>query len=351
MARRSWIFGAALFVGAGCSQQDTDVPPIGPGTGVGLPTFPTFTGAPSTGTPTGTSTGSTTVDLCEFPPPAPAVWTELPNIPNSEEFAFSDSGTVLNIDDSANLLYESGYSGAPTIVAPYNSAEVGAVRFLADGSALVIADEGNGSLVKMTLDGNTSVLLGSIPEPNSIAIHSDGWVYTTAADQIWKVDPVSGQSSMQFTLPGTDLDGLVLNVDESFLFFNHDEDGVVGRAQVQPNGDLASPTVIGNIIQGFAELDGMAVDECNNIYVVITDGRVIRLRPSGAYETYVDLGAGGAFTTSLHFGSGLGGFKTDHLYVMDRFGAVIELDVGLHGRGEPHLPPFPTSGGTATGTP
>ena len=272
---------------------------------------------------------------------------------DTELLTFSDAGTLLNIDDSADLLYESAVTGVPAILAPYNSAEVGAVRFLADGSALVVADEGHGSRVRMGLDGTTSVWLGSIQEPNSIAVHSDGWVYTTAADEVWKVDPVTGDSTIQFTLPGTDLDGLVFSVNEEFLFFNHDEDGVVGRAQVQPNGDLASPVVIGNIVQGaFAELDGMAVDECNNIYVVITDGRVIRLRPSGSYETYITLTSpAGVYTTSLHFGSGIGGFETDRLYVMDRFGDMLVLEVGLHGRGEAHLPPFPTSGGTTSGTP
>ena len=68
-----------------------------------------------------------------------------------------------------------------------------------------------------------------------------------------------------------------------------------------------------------------------------TDGRIRRVRPNGNHREFVSLTSPiGLFTTGLHFGSGLGDWKTDHLYVMNRNGEVIELYVGLNGKPDPH---------------
>jgi sugar lactone lactonase YvrE len=208
---------------------------------------------------------------------------------------------------------------------------------MVDGD-LVVADEGNGALKTLTRQGGISVLLGSIPEPNSIAIHEDGWIYTTAMDQVWKVDPVTGAASMQWELSGTDLDGLVFTNDYEWLYFNHDEEAMVGKAKVLANGDLEQPQLITNLIEGAAELDGMAMDACDNLYILFTDGRIKRMINDTVVEDWAELtGPGGVWSTSLHFGSGYGDFYRDHVYVMNRNGSLFELAAGIEGKPEPHL--------------
>jgi hypothetical protein len=41
---------------------------------------------------------------------------------------------------------------------------------------------------------------------------------------------------------------------------------------------------------------------------------------------------------ALNFGSGVGDWQADKLYVMDFLGKMYEVDVGVPGKWEPHLP-------------
>lgn len=260
------------------------------------------------------------------------------NVPNSEEFAFSSDGNLMNIDDSADLFYSTPYGGAATVIAPYSSSEVSGIRFRETGDSLVLADEGSGALMDLETSGAASVLLGSITSPNSVAVHRDGWIYTTAQDQIWLVDPDGIQpAQMQFEITGTDLDGLVFTPDYQWLYFNHDEDGVIIRASVNSDGTLNTPQQLAVLSTGSAELDGMTMDECSNLYVLVTDGRIMLVRPNGDAALWATLSSSsGMWSTSIHFGSGIGGWMTDHLYVMNRFGGLFEIPAGIHGNPEPH---------------
>ncbi len=337
MIRRALFPLLTALLTAGCGRQEP-LPAPDPGggaTGTGTGTGGTWGGTP-TGTPSGTPTGTTTTP-CMSMPPIPASWTVLNNIPPSEEFAFDAAGNLYNIDDGVGLFYVTSYAGAPSVVAPYASAEVAGIRFRTTGDRLVLADEGAGALMELDLAGSPSVLLGSIPSPNSVAVHRDGWIYTTAQDEVWLVDPSGvNPAELQFTIPGTDLDGLVFTNDYQWLYLNHDEDGVIIRARVNADGTLGAPQVVTTLSTGAAELDGMAIDECDNLYVLVTDGRIYLVRPDGAHAQWLNLTGGAVWTTSLHFGSGYGGWQRDHLYVMNRWGGVYDIPVGLNGKPEPH---------------
>jgi len=339
----------ALSLVTSCrSAPDAEVPgPSTTGAPTGTPTG-TVTGiGTTTGSSTGTTTGTTVPSLCDSVLPGPGTWTKLDLIPPSEEFAFDTEGNLINIDDLTDLLFESPYFGAPLILAPYVSPEVGAVRFMLDGD-LVVADEGNGALMRLGLNGSTDTLLGSIIEPNSVAVHRDGTIYTTAADQIWRVDPNGiDPAVLEWTLPGADLDGLAFSVDYDWLFFNSDEDAMVGKSRVNADRSLEPPIQIANLVEGQAELDGQAVDACNNLYSLFTDGRIQRIWPDGTVEDWLTISDGwDLWTTALHFGSGIGGFKTDYLYIMNRDGGVYEAFVGVEGRPEPHYPSVTGTTGT-----
>lgn len=87
-----------------------------------------------------------------------------------------------------------------------------------------------------------------------------------------------------------------------------------------------------------SQLDGAATDACGNVYVLRTDGRISRIRANGEIEpNYLRLPES-PYTSSLHFGSGIGGWEKDHLYVMERTGILYDIPVGIPGAWEPHLP-------------
>ncbi len=182
-------------------------------------------------------------------------------------------------------------------------------------------------------------MLSGMVSPNSATIDDDGFVYTTDFDQIRQVDPNTGVYKLMLDLPGMDLDGLTFSPDFEILYFNYDSGGVIGYLEVQGFGDAGDNGILADATGGWGgELNGMAVDKCGNIYAVQTSGTVFRVFPDGQMETFMEI-TGGVNTTSLHFGSGFGGWEEDHLYIMDRTTGIIDVDVGIEGKWEPQWPP------------
>ncbi len=90
-------------------------------------------------------------------------------------------------------------------------------------------------------------------------------------------------------------------------------------------------------------LDGINVDECDNVYVTeYITGKIWRFPAEGSpdgeeAEAIFELSS--EWIPNLRWGTGIGGWKADRLYVMDRMaGRMFELDVGLSG-GEVAYPP------------
>jgi len=271
------------------------------------------------------------VPSCEAP--APTSWDTRPLAHPGEEFAFDAEGNFVTVSDSDGGAWSMSPDGSWTLIAPYESSEIAGVDFQADGT-LVIADEGNGSLVRLGSNGAVSLLVGSIASPNSVAVHPSGQIYTTAFDAILRVDPLSGQSNSLVRLPGQDLDGLAFSPDGSSLYFNADSQGGLHALDLATgvDRDVDELRIIGN-----NELDGMTTDSCGNLYVLRTDGRISLVSAEGVTTGRI-IKLPASYASALHFGSGLGGWERDHLYVMDRFGTLFDINIGIEGTQEPHLP-------------
>lgn len=296
------------------------------------PTTDTFQTLGETG-----STDTSTVG-CVLPP-APTSWTYIDDVPVSEDFAFDELGNMVNVDQGPDALFRTPYLGLPELLAPYSSSEVAGVAFTLDGR-LALADEGNGALVLLGLDGTTTVLNGAMDQPNSITVDDQGFIYITAYDKIQRVDPVTGVGTTLLVVPDSDLDGLVFSPDFRRLWFNYDEDSIVGFLDLDAYGNVLASQATVNLPEFGGELDGMAADECGNVYAIATDGSLFRvLADASQAELLITLsGVAGMTTSSLHFGSGIGGWASDHLFVMNRYGGIFEVEIGLNGRKEPHLP-------------
>lgn len=76
-------------------------------------------------------------------------------------------------------------------------------------------------------------------------------------------------------------------------------------------------------------LDGMTVDACGNVYITeYIEGVIWRFTPEGVREKVIDLPS--FWIPNMHWGTGLGGWQEDTLYVMDREeGRVFELVLGV----------------------
>ena len=84
---------------------------------------------------------------------------------------------------------------------------------------------------------------------------------------------------------------------------------------------------------GAGGLDGLDVDECGNVYVTeYIAGIVWRMDPESGDATNI-LELNSSWIPNLHWGSGVGGWEEDILYVMDRdTNNVYAVDIGLKGR-------------------
>jgi len=70
---------------------------------------------------------------------------------------------------------------------------------------------------------------------------------------------------------------------------------------------------------GGGQLDGMAVDACGNVYVDEYVAAIVwRISPDGSdRQPIIDLSADTTWIPNMQWGSGVGGWETETLYVLD----------------------------------
>jgi len=315
------------------------------------PTGPTADTVPDTGFtfdgPTADSaysndTGSTGDDPCDVAllSSRAASVTELTGIPESEDFEFDAFGNLVNVSNALDAVMTTTYAGVSTLVTPFSSIEIAGTRMLPDGQ-LVFADEWDGSIVKVDMTtGARSVLASGLVSPNSLAVDSDGVVYSGGFGEIAKIYP-DGSVERILEVSGEDFDGLALTPDELTLLFNQDDGGEVARIDFDAKGNVVDTRTVVDLINGGwgTSLNGATTDVCGRYYVVDVGGRVLRVDPeTETVLEYADLDSVGAgYTTSIRFGSGIGGWELDRLYVIDRDDTVWELQTDVDGVLLPHL--------------
>ena len=85
--------------------------------------------------------------------------------------------------------------------------------------------------------------------------------------------------------------------------------------------------------------DGMTTDVCGNVYMTDHFGPLLRIDPDGNVEVAADFsGTGTQYTPAVRFGSGVGGWDEQTLYVMSQgTNTVFAVEVGVLGMTLPHL--------------
>lgn len=288
---------------------------------------------------------------CGNLPPLPATVQRLDFVPGCEDFTFDRGGNLVCI--TKERAYVKVPYGGPTstIVPRVGNVDAASytrgIRYLPGGD-LVIADPATSSLLRMADDGTgLSTVLSGVADPNGIAIGRRGEVYLSLlTGEIWRVDVDAGTREVihRALEPGKRYDGISLGVDFDTLFFNSEDDLEVFRMGLGSNEPPQWLVTIesdhGTSVPPF--LDGMAVDECGNVYIAEMQGVVHRLAPDGTLSVVADMTEHyPAFIAALNFGSGRGGWDAHTLYVMIIQGGMFALDVGVAGKFEPHLAQAP----------
>ncbi|MEZ4239964.1 MAG: SMP-30/gluconolactonase/LRE family protein [Myxococcota bacterium] len=325
---------------SGCARPTETDPEPTPGTTPPETSTPTSTSTATGDTATATATGDTAAPLdCSVRPQATVV-RHHDYVPTAEDFTFDDEGYLWGVSTATSGLIRIPLDGAPELMLPNVSSWGRGTRFLPGGD-LVVAEPDRGALIRVdrATMGVTTVRSG-LSSPNGVAIDDDGMVFLTqASGRVVRIDPDAGTEQLVYATP-LSTDGVTLAPDYERLYWDS-ESGEVITAVVDAEGTVTSgPEVLTTIATGAGILDGMTADACGNLYVVKMNGTVVRVLPDGTQETLVTLSShpAGGFICAVNFGSGVGGWERDHLYVMSLQEGLFEVDVGIEGKWEPHYP-------------
>jgi hypothetical protein len=326
----------SLAVLAACSPDPSD--PGGSPTGdppfQSTPTTDTA-GEPPDDTGTPVTTPTTPLDCTVEPLGVPLDF--LP-IPSSEDFTIGADGLLYGVQTGSGALTRTSREGVEEMLVPNVSSWGRGTRFLVDGD-LVVAEPDTGSLIRFdTSTWGKTLLHGGLSQPNGIAIGDDGYVHLTQANGIvLRIEPVTGESTVLHDTP-ISTDGITFSPDYRTLSWNSENGEIIQVVLDEYGAVTEGPSVITTVDGG--TLDGMTADACGNLYVIVMSGLVVLIKPDGTQRVLVDLSEanGGDFISAANFGSGVGGFERDHLYVMSLSYGVFEIDIGIDGKWEPHFP-------------
>ena len=322
--------------GTGTTDPTVD-PTDSPTDPTGADTAPTDTASVTTDTGATTASGDTGIPTvafdCSTIHPLPASYDTLRWVAPAEDFLFTPDGLMMAVH--GGTLKSTEWGGAQTVLVP-NLGDVRGTRMLPDGR-VAMASIATGSILVVDPATGARETFGGLTNPNGIAIGADGRIYAATTGRIMAVDPADGSLEVIAEMNNRSFDGLSFSPDYQRLYFNEE----VGRvhwvdfdANYVPGPVQDGPNIP---IGAFSILDGMAVDACGNLYTTEMGSTVWRITPQGDVDVVLVV-QGVAILPALNFGTGVGGWDAETLYVMDFLGKMYAVDVGVPGKWEPHWP-------------
>ena len=250
----------------------------------------------------------------------------------TEDLAFDDQGHVIGADNG-NLM-KSTYSGDFSIFAPNAGGFIAGLRALPTG-AVVYADVSSGTLFRVDETGSKTPIASGLLYANGIEVGLDGLVYVAEQEggRVRRIDPYSGE----FEMVAEGLyapNGVTFSPDYSTLYIGSFGGGTIHALPFDEDGNPGQAEVLVENL-GNHMLDGMGVDACGNIYICeYLAARVWRISPDGVEkEALLDFSQDTDWIPNMQWGSGVGGWVTDHLYVLDITAArMYEVPLGVPGK-------------------
>ena len=278
---------------------------------------------------------------CDTLPALPGTYKVKPGPKGSEDFVFDRQGNLISVDYRSGNLFKTPFSGASVLFAPTRFQEAAGTRMLPNGD-LVVAEAGTGSILRITPQGAKSSIATGFTYPNGVEIGLDGAIYVAdqANQRVVRVDTALGTAT---TLVSGGLlqapNGLSFSPDYRTLYVGDFGSGRLLAVDVGPDGTAAPARMVAGKI-GESALDGVAVDECGNVYVdEFMARKVWRITPAGVVTLAVDLSRDSNWIPNMQWGSGIGGWDPNILYVIDREKDVVyEVTLGVRGKRVAHLP-------------
>jgi streptogramin lyase len=268
---------------------------------------------------------------CESIPAGPFSLTAVGgNAIASEDLAFDNAGNLVGSDDST--IYKSPRVGMRTTFVPNLSFRAG-MRYAANGDLLVNNDS-NGSLVRVLPNGDKTTILSGLSYPNGMEAGLDGFVYVTEHDarRVRRVNPTTGEFTVISNNQIQNPNGISFNLDYTALYIGGFSG--VGTIYKLPIDESGVPGTLEEWATdvGTGYLDGIGVDACGNVYVADYGASIIyRITPDG--QTKTQFITSDVYMPNLQWGSGMGGWNPEALYIPDGWDhSVYEVVIGVPGK-------------------
>jgi sugar lactone lactonase YvrE len=254
----------------------------------------------------------------------------LPGFVGTEDITFDDAGHVIESDQSN--VYKTTRAGMRTVFVPNLPFRAG--MRMTRHNKLIIADDTTGSLWRIDPDGSRHQLMTGLQYPNGMEIGNDGFVYFTdqSAGKVFRVDPETGANTV-LTTAVPEPNGLTFDPTGRKLYigsFCGSPDQSIYVLDVDEQGQ---PGALGTYKSGVGSgcHDGMGVDECGNLYVAdYGESRIYRVTPAGAVSAVVE--SNGSYHSNFDWGRGVGGWESDHLYVLSVGEGIKDVALGVHSK-------------------
>ncbi len=346
--RRRWlqlgvVFGGVACGGGGAAGEGTGTSSTGAASSSSGVIDPSTTGTPTTGegsstAEAGTSTSSSTGDGssssgtgdgssstgdgttgapidCAAIPQGPLTYTIKYGPKASEDLAFDDQGNLIGALNGD--LFKTSYDGPSQLWVPGAGSVIAGLRANADG--MIVYNDGSGTMFRINMQGAREPVLSGLEYANGLEVDTLGFVYVAEQNggRVRRVDPATGE----FTVLAEGLDnpnGLSFSPDYRRLYVGSFGGGTI--TAIDLDEQMVTTNVgpfAGNI--GNGALDGMAVDACGNVYVCEYIAAVVwRISPDGGVMSpLVNLNADTSWIPNMQWGSGVGGWDRETLYVLD----------------------------------
>lgn len=273
------------------------------------PVPPTETGAP---TDTEDTDDTDTVSFeCDVRPDAPISAFIMDEVRAYHGIGFDDDGNLIGFDGSRSLM-KAPYDGTSALFIP-GVQWIEQIDRLPDGD-FAVAEPGADRLARVTPDGAMSTIATGVGWLYGVTVGPDGNVYIANGD-VHRVVVETGEVELLVDLSNrSSAHSLDFNLDSTMMFI-----GTIGRGELLavPLDDDLNPVGEGEPVAVFGGWhDGVRVDECGDIWVADYSTSSLYRVNGDDYEVHTFLRASGRdYGHGLMWGNGVGGWRTDALYL------------------------------------
>lgn len=265
---------------------------------------------------------------CDDLPSEAVTTTQVPDIKPLEDIAFDDEGNIYWNEDDTIFKAKPGENRIPVLT----GVTVRAGMRMAPSGDLYIETEN--ALERVSPAGARTTVLDGV-FLNGLELDSLGRLYVTEFNgtRALRYDPKTDKTDVLSVDHMRKPNGITLSPQFDFLYVSSYGGSVVPTLYRIPlNADgSAGETEDWVTGVGFGFFDGMAADECGNVYAADSGtGEIFRFSPDGKSNTIIIRRSGEALH-NLQWGRGKG-WDENKLYVVSLDKGLFVADVGVRGK-------------------